>query len=152
MKLILAVLIVVIFISSCNQPSPQAGISKAPVDSLILEWENSWNKHDSAGVRNSFLPDALLIDDNLIATGSEELSDKWIHPNITVVNNLKTTRLQDWSTNDRAGYTGKYELDVVVNDSVIAKPTGIFTVNWVKTDKGDWKINTAAIHSFSEQK
>ena len=152
MKLILTSLILGSIMSSCNQSSPKTDVSKAPIDSLISNWEKGWNKHDSAGVKGLFSSDALLIDDNLIAANTEDISNKWIHPNINVVNNLKTTKLQDWSTNDRAGYTGKYELEVVVKDSVIASPKGVFTVNWSKTDKGDWKISTANIHSFAAHK
>lgn len=117
-----------------------------------MNWENNWNRHDSAGIRDLFVSDALLIDDNLIATGAEALSANWIHPNHKVVNNLTSVKLQEWSTNDRAGYTGKYGLSVIVNDSVIARPVGIFTVNWKKTEKGDWKITTAHIHSIVEKK
>jgi len=103
-------------------------------------------------VRNLFTEDALLIDDDFIAVNADEFSANWIHPNIKLVTNLSTTKLQDWSTGDRAGYTGKYELDVVVKDSVVAKGKGVFTVNWIKTGKGDWKITTADIHSFAERK
>lgn len=148
MKTLVSFILFGSLISSCNQSSP-AAFSKAPIDSLILNWEKSWNKHDSVGVRNLFISDALLIDDNLLAMNAQELSDKWIHPNINVVNNLTSTKVQDWSSSDKASYTGKYTLDVVVNDSIVAHPTGVYTVNWTKTEKGDWKIITAHIHSFS---
>jgi len=152
MKLFLISLITVVLVTSCNQPSEQRYVSKAPVDSLITNWENGWNKHDSAAVSNLFSSDALLIDDNLIAMNVEELSSKWIHSNIRIVSNLKSTKLQSWSTSDKAGYTGKYELDVIVNDSVVAKPKGVFTLNWSKTAAGDWKVSTAHIHSFMDRK
>jgi len=152
MKKILISFIAAGMLISCKQPSPDATIIKAPIDSLIANWSNSWNNHDSAGVRNLFVADALLTDDKLIAMNAAEFSAKWISPNIHVVNNFKTSKLQDWSSNDRAGYTGTYDLDVVVKNSVIAKPKGVFTVNWVKTDNGEWKITTAIIYSFNEQK
>lgn len=152
MKKIFALLLLIGIFSSCKQPSPETVIVKAPVDSLISNWNNSWNTHDSAAVRNLFTTDALLIDNNFIALNADEFSNEWIHPNIKLVTNLTTTKLQDWSTNDRAGYTGNYELDVVVKDSVVAKGKGVFTVNWIKTEKGDWKITTANIHSFVEKK
>jgi len=65
-----------------------------------------------------------------------------------MVKHFKSTTLQEWSGNDRAGYTGKYQFDAVVNDSVVAKASGVYTVNWIKTDKGDWKITTADIHAI----
>jgi ketosteroid isomerase-like protein len=149
MKKFLSILFVSGIIFSCKQTSATS-IVNAPVDSLIASWGNSWNHHDSAGGRNLF-GDALLIDDDLIAHNPKEISAKWIHPNINVVSNLKSEKLQDWSANDRAGYTGTYEFDAVVNDSVVAKPKGVFTLNWAKTEKGDWKITTATIHSFKEK-
>lgn len=152
MKKILMALLVTGTIVSCNQPSGNIIVQKAPIDSLIINWNNSWNNHDSAAVRNLFAADALLIDDNLIAMNANELSAKWISPNINAVNNLKATQLQEWETNERAGYTGKYQFDVLVKDSLIAQPRGVFTVNWKKTDNGDWKIMTATIHSFIEKK
>ena len=150
MKKILTALILTGILFSCKQPSTV--VVKAPIDSLIANWNSSWNNHDSTGVSNFFAADVLLIDDNLIATNAEEVAAKWIQPNINVVSNFKTIKLQDWSTNERAGYTGKYESDVVVKDSVIAKPKGVFTVNWIKRNKGDWKITTADIHAFVEKR
>jgi len=148
MKKILFALFASSMFISCKQPAAVIPTVKAPIDSLVNNWSNSWNNHDSAAVRNMFTADALLIDDNLVAVNANEMSAKWISPNINVVNHLKSSELQQWSTNDRAGYTGKYEFDVLVKDSVVAKPTGVFTITWIKGNKADWKITTAVIHSF----
>ncbi len=152
MKKNLTILLVAGMIFSCKQPSATANISNnAPIDSLIARWNDSWNQHDSAAVRNLF-GNALLIDDDLIAYNQDEIAAKWIHPNINVVTNFKANKLQDWSTNERAGYTGIYEFNAVVNDSVVAKPRGVFTLNWAKTETGDWKVTTATIHSLKGKK
>ena len=137
---------------SCTRPTAESAVTKAPIDSLITNWGNSWNNHDSAAVSNLFTANALLIDDNFIGTTTNEIATKWIHPGIKMVNHFKSSTLQEWSGTDRAGYTGKYEFDVIVNDSVVAKPSGVYTVNWIKTDKGDWKITTADIHSIPIKK
>ena len=152
MKKIPLLLLVIITIFSCNETPTKATDKsvKAPIDSLISNWENNWNKHDSAGVRNMFLVDAVLVDDNLVTVNADAISEKWLHPYINVVNNVKSTKLQEWSEGNRASYTGKYALDVVIKDSVIARPEGVFTVNWLKTEKGDWKISSAIIHSFKK--
>ena len=152
MKQITAVLILAFTIFSCKQAeiNTRNNNVKAPVDSLITNWENSWNKHDSAGVRNMFVADAILVDDNLVTKNAAEFSEKWIHPSINILNNLTSTKLQEWSEGNRAGYTGKYKLEVVIKDSVVAKPEGIYSVNWLKTEKGDWKITSAVIHSFKK--
>jgi hypothetical protein len=148
MKIFFIAFILTAILVSCKQQSSETIIAKAPVDSLIRNWSNSWNNHDSAGVRNLFVADALLIDNNLIASNMQETSDKWIQPNINAVQNFKTSTLQQWSTSDRAGYTGNYEFDYALNDSEMAKAKGVFTVNWIKTTKGEWKITIADIHSI----
>lgn len=149
-KYILPVIVVIII--SCNQPATKMVVAKAPVDSLIANWGNSWSNHDSAAVSNLFTADALLIDDNFIGTSTNEIATQWISPNINIVSHFKSTKIQEWSGADRAGYTGKYQFDAIVHDSVVAKPTGVYTVNWIKTDQGDWKITTADIHSITEKK
>jgi len=148
MKKALSLSIVAVILFSCSQPTTQSVVAKAPVDSLIANWGNSWNNHDSAAVSNLFTADALLIDDDFIGTTTNEIATQWISPNINMVKHFKSTTLQEWSGNDRAGYTGKYQFDAVVNDSVVAKASGVYTVNWIKTDKGDWKITTADIHAI----
>ena len=152
MKKLLSALIVTAMIFSCNQPSPTIKNVPAPVDSLISNWTNAWNNHDSVGVIKLFINDALLIDDNLVVNKTSDMATKWIHPNIKVVSRLKTNKLQEWSAANRAGYTGKYEFDVVVNDSVVARPQGVFTVNWIADEYGEWKVSVAHIHSFEEKK
>lgn len=152
MKNILFTLIVAGMLFSCKQPSSETAFVAAPVDSLIANWGKSWNNQDSAAVRNLFTDDALLTDDKLIATNIGEISAKMISPNIHVVSNFKTSKLQDWSTADRAGYTGTYELDVLVNKAIVATPKGVFTLNWIKTATGVWEITTATIYSFAEKK
>lgn len=137
---------------SCQPSISNAKIVKAPIDSLITNWNDGWNNHDSVSVINMFVEDAVLTDDNIIATNAEEIAAKMVHPYINVVNNLKTTKLQEWSTNERAGYTGTYEFEVIVEGNVVAKPKGVFTFNWIKTDNADWKITTAVLYSFAEQK
>jgi ketosteroid isomerase-like protein len=152
MKKILLSFVLAGLLFSCKQPSSDIAVVSAPVDSLINNWGISWNNHDSAAVRNMFASDALLTDDLVIASGTDEISAKMISPYIRSVSNFKASKLQEWSTNERAGYTGRYEFDAVVNNSVVAKPQGVFSVNWIKTESGEWKITTAVIYSFVEQK
>ena len=134
---------------SCKQPDKAVVVTKAPIDSLINQWNLSWNKHDSTGVRNMFANDALLIDDNLIVTSADEISEKWIHPNINVVNNFKSDKIKDWSDVNFAGYTGKYEFEAIVDSTVVASPKGVFTFEWEKNLNGEWKIVVAHIHALT---
>lgn len=152
MKKILYSLLVTGMLFSCTQPSSEVSTTSAPIDSLVANWGIGWNNHDSAMVRNLFTEDALLTDDQLIAAGIDEIATKMISPNIRVVSNFTSAKLQDWSDGNRAGYTGTYEIDIVILEEVVARPKGVFTVNWIKTDSGEWKITTATIYSFPEKK
>ncbi len=151
MKKILLLFVMAGLLFSCQQPSSDIAIVSAPVDSLINNWSISWNNHDSVAVRNMFTSDALLTDDGVIASGADEIAAKMISPYIRSVSNFKASKLQDWSTNERASYTGRYVFDAVVNNSVVARPQGVFSVNWIKTENGAWKITTAVIYSFVEK-
>ncbi len=152
MRKIFLTLMVTATLFSCNQPPQETNATKAPIDSFIANWSTAWSNHDSTRVVDFFADDALLTDDNLLVNNKEAIAKKWIHPNINVVNNFKASKLQEWSTNERAGYTGTYEFDVKINDSIVAKPKGIFTFNWIKGSNDNWKITTATIHSFNEKK
>ncbi|MFH1121234.1 MAG: DUF4440 domain-containing protein [Bacteroidota bacterium] len=152
MKKMLFSLIAAGMLFSCNRPSTETKDTKPPIDSLVANWANGWNSHDSAAVRNLFEDDALLTDDQLIANGIDEIAAKMISPHIHLVHNFTSSKLQEWVSGDRAGYSGTYEIEIVINEEVVAKPKGVFTVNWRKTGTGEWKINTAIIYSFAEQK
>jgi len=148
MKKILIPLILAGMLISCNSKSVKTSNEKAPVDNLIASFCNGWNNHDSIAVRNLFLDDALLIDDNILAANGKELSMKWIKPNMPYIKSITPSKLQEWSSGDRAGYTGTYKMVYLNKNSVLAYSNGLFTVNWLKTNNGDWKITTTHIHSL----
>ncbi len=134
---------------ACNQKSPIAtAVIPSPTDSLVNSWNKAWNDHDSATIRNHFDTDAIVTDDAIVAKNTDEISSKWVGPYHNLTNNMKTEKIQEWASADRAGYTGLYSFTVNQNDSVIANPKGIITLNWKKSDKGDWKITTAHIHEI----
>jgi len=145
-KIFYVLLIVSLF--SCAPNKEQMKEMKAPIDDLIQNWVDNWNNHDSVAVRNMFLEDAILIENKIICKNADEFSEKWIHPNIHGVHGLETFKLQKWSTTDRAGYVGTYQVKVV-HDTVSIYTKGAFTVNWVKTEQNEWKINAAVIHAFN---
>ncbi len=150
-KNLLPIILLAGILFSCTQPSSKETQAVAPVDSLVANWNYYWNNHDSSGIRNLFAEEVVLTDDHLIATNIDEISAKMISPNFRLINNLQSSVLQQWSTAERAGYTGTYSLDVKVNDSIVASAKGVFTLNWVKTGNGEWKISTAVIYSHPEK-
>ena len=137
---------------SWDTPFTKTESVKAPIDSLVANWCTSMNNHDSIAVRKQFDPDAILIDEKVIASNAEEISAKWIHPSIRWIGDVKHKKLQEWSTNDRAGYTGKYSIHYYRKNDTPITTTGIFTLNWIKTAKGEWKVTTALIHAMEQTK
>ena len=147
MKKVLLALFVAGILFSCKKTTTKvAAVVKAPIDSLIDNYNKAWNTHDSAAIRNLFANDALLIDDGLIAKNGDEISTKWIHPVYKAVSNVTSSKLQEWSSNDRAGFTGLWTIELKMPKTIM-KVNGTYTVIWMKNDKGEWKITTADLHS-----
>ena len=141
--------IVVASLFACGKKSPPlTEVIPSPTDSLMNVWNKAWSDHDSAAIRGQFDNDAIVTDDAVVAKNTEEISAKWIGPYHTLTNGMVTKKIQEWSTVDRAGYTGNYEFSVMKADSIVAKPKGIITLNWKKSDKGEWKVTTAHIHEI----
>jgi ketosteroid isomerase-like protein len=138
-------------LTSCTRPTQTATTQLSPVDTLIGAWVINWNNHDSIAIKNMFDPDVILIDDNMIAKGQNEVVSKLIRPNLNVINNIKAEKINEWVSDDRACYTGTYGLDVIVHDSLIDQPRGFWTVIWKKNDKDEWKICNVHINSTTIQ-
>jgi ketosteroid isomerase-like protein len=152
MKKVLLTLFVAGILFSCKKPTTNiVAVVKAPIDSLIDNYNKAWNTHDSTAIRNLFADDALLIDDELIAKNGDEISSKWIHPVYKVVNNVTSSKLQEWTSNDRAGFSGLWTIQLKMKKKVM-KVKGAYTVIWMKNDKGQWKIATADLHTIIPRK
>ena len=149
-NILFIVLITGCFFSCISQKSTSSKSSVVEVGSLIKDFEYAWNTNDSTIISNLFALDVFLLDRPLLVTNSQELAEKWVGPFYKCVKNMRTEKLQEWSTTDRAGYTGYYTLDIVVDGAVVYSPKGICTLNWVKNDKGEWKITTANMNSVDE--
>ena len=152
MKKILFTLFVAGILFSCKQPTTKVvAVTKAPIDSLIDNYNKAWNTNDSAAIRNLFADDALMIDDELMAKSGDEISTKWIHPVYKAVSNVTSSKLQEWTSNDRAGFTGLWTIQLKMKKKVM-KLKGAYTIIWMKNDKGQWKIATADLHSIMPTK
>ena len=148
MKNFLISLVVAGLLVSCNSNSvTTTSTEKAPVDKLVANFCDGWNNHDSTGVKNQFLDDAILIDDHILTSSIAEMSSKWIRPNMPHIKSITPTKLQEWSTGDRAGYTGTYKMVFIKPKGDLGNSNGLLTVNWLKTAQGEWKITNAHIHS-----
>jgi len=57
---------------ACQIPSNKVTV-ESPVDSLVTNWANNWNNHDSLALINMFASDVVVFDNNLVMKNSEEL-------------------------------------------------------------------------------
>jgi ketosteroid isomerase-like protein len=145
--------LIILFIATCLMPACQKQQIKShiesPVDSLISIWNNAWNNHDSLAVTNMFEPNGILIAGNAITRNHNELL-KMISPGMTSLSKLKSEKILEWSTADRAGLAELWEYDEIVNDSLKSHLKGAATFNWRKTENGEWKLTNVQIHNFTK--
>ena len=119
------------------------------VDSLASEWAINWNNHDSIALMQMFDEDAVLFDNNIVTRNPEELKTKLILPYYNILNDMKITILDEWVTNGRAGLSGTWTVDIMVNDTESIPSSGAFTCVWKKLESGEWKVTNAHIHDFT---
>ena len=150
MKSIIILLLTVLSFNACKPTVTPTAVIPSPTDSLMNVWNKAWSDHDSTAIRSLFDADAIVTDDDIVAKNPDEISTKWIGPYHNLTNNMTTEKLQEWASIDRAGYTGTYEFTLNQKDTVVIKPKGIITLNWKKSDKGDWKVTTAHIHELKK--
>jgi ketosteroid isomerase-like protein len=154
MKKTIMLLFVIGIFFSCNRSTVNKPViaQAAPVDSLIDNWNKSWNNHDSTAISNLFDAEVLVIDGQLIVKTPEELATKFIKPFYKMMSNIKTTKLQEWSCIDKAGYTGLWDAKVPSKNKKTMKESGVLTITWKRNDKAEWKITLANLHSFPVKK
>ncbi len=149
MKNLLILIFLTCLFTACQNPTNNV-TNESPVDSLISTWNNAWNNHDSLAVMNLFEPTGILFAGNTVTRNQDELL-KMISPGMKSLNNLKSEKVLEWSTSDRAGLAELWEYDEIVNDSLISHPKGAATFNWRKTENGEWKLSNVHINNFIEQ-
>ena len=149
MKKYYCVLILASLLMGCQTQVEDAPIN-SPVDSLAIEWASNWNNHDSTALIQMFSADAVLFDNNIMTRNLEELKTKLILPYHNILDDMKITILHEWVTTDRAGLSGTWTVNIIVNDSTLRPTKGAFTCVWKKSESGDWKVTNAHIHDFTK--
>jgi ketosteroid isomerase-like protein len=95
-------------------------------------------------------PNVVLFDNNIVAENSEELLVKLIRPYLNNMKNMRHEIIQEWATNDRAGVSGTWTVDINVRDTAFVPYTGAFTYIWKKSKQGEWKVTNAHISDFTK--
>ena len=148
MKNLLILIMAVCLLSGCQKPSDKVAI-ESPVDSLIENWENAWNKNDLSTIENMFEPDAVYISDNEVLRNYDEIS-RHIRSSEITLNNLKAEKIKEWITSDIAGSIGLWQSDFMLNDSLIFSGKGAYTLIWRKNKNDEWKVSAFYGNTFTE--
>lgn len=148
MKKFFLVPVSVCIIMACQHQDPDL-IIDSPVDSLVLNWARNWNNHDSVALMQMFDEDAVLFDNNIVTSSPEELQAKLIRPYHNILSDMNIEKIQEWVTEDRAGFSGTWTVNIIVNDSTLRPAKGAFTCVWKKSGSGEWKVTNAHISDFT---
>jgi len=148
MKNLLILIMAVGLLSGCQKPSDIVAI-ESPVDSLIENWNNAWNKNDLSTIENMFEQDAVYIIDTEVSRNYDEIS-RYIRSSDITINNLKTEKIKEWVTSEIAGSIGLWQGDYMLNDSLIFSGKGAFTLIWKKNKNDEWKVSAFYGNTFTE--
>ncbi|MFH1121648.1 MAG: nuclear transport factor 2 family protein [Bacteroidota bacterium] len=112
--------------SSCRQ-APSATPELQSTDSLAQLWVDVWNAGDIDAITASFAEDALVVTDTAY-TGIEDLKAGFILPAAPMLRNLSCKKLSELTGDNMAYQSGSYKHEWVVNDTVIGKAAGYYTL------------------------
>ncbi len=157
MRSIILLMLTFAIIPSCSHPDNNVAATQneilgvnntkdVSVNELVDGWNSAWNLHDSVAIIKFFEPGAVLIHDTMTAVDFKEISDKFIHPNYKIIHNLKTHELKSWQSGDRAGYSGGFKLDIIIDEKLITSSEGFISINWIKSNDG-WKATVVHINT-----
>lgn len=147
---VLSLITVVSFlISGCNASSNheaghngnQTAAATISTDSLINNWNQGWNNHDSKALTNSFTDNSVVVfSSKKKFIGANDIMNNWINKNLPSVKNLKTEKISASASSDMAFFNGTYTLDITRNDSLVGNDAGCFTIIWKQQQPNDWKV------------
>ncbi len=127
--------------SESNTNEAHASATTISTDSLINNWNQGWNTHDSTAIGNLFTDNSVVVfSSKKRFTGANDIMNNWINKNLPSVKNLKTEKISASASSDMAFFNGTYTLDITRNDSVVGNDAGCFTIIWKQQQPKDWKI------------
>ena len=141
---------------TCQSPtettSPVLEETPVSVDSLMENWNEAWNTHDSSTVANFFHEQSVVIfSSSYQMVGQDSIVKNWVRQSLPTVSNLKTLKISSGSGADLAYYSGTYSLNFTQGDSVQDTDTGIFTAVWKLQPDQSWKVENMIFGAVSNQ-
>ena len=147
-------IIIPLVLISCGQPSeqsPQKTEANSPVnvESLNTLFLNGWNQKDSAAIMRTLAPDAVVMNDSLIHTGTEGIAKNWVSGGVKVLSNIKTTSSVKGTSGDLAYDGGTYSLDLTIPNGPVLKERGNYSLVWEKQTDGQWLLTLVHIEDVT---
>ncbi len=153
MKQLILILTVLVFVC-CEQPSEKAhqeaaGHTSVNVDSLNALFLAGWNLKDSALVMHTLAPDAVVMNDSMIHTGTEAIAKNWVSGGVKVLSNIKTSSSIKGTSDNIAYEGGTYSLDLTIPNGPILKEKGNYSLVWKKQSDGQWLLTLVHIEDVT---
>jgi ketosteroid isomerase-like protein len=131
-------------IVSCKQEQTnlvnETSITVSP-DSLINQWNSTWNQHDSTAVLDLFTEQSsVILSYNKKLKGLDSINALWLRSTLPVLLNLKTENFTSSSGAEFAYYSGNYSADDTRIESKNGKQYGCFTMIWKLHSDKTWKV------------
>ena len=131
-----------IFLCACTNKADNKTVAATTIsaDSMIIVWNNAWNKDDSLAISDMFTDQSVFLSGTRKIIGTDSIMKKWVNKQLPKISNLSTEKITSGATNNMVFYTGFYTLDLTTNDSITGKADGNFSAIWKKQDDNAWKI------------
>ena len=138
----------------CGQPSQQAKEESVTnkhvnVDSLKALFLAGWNNKDSTAIMRTLAPDAVVMNDSLIHTGTEAIAKNWVSGGVKVLSNINTTSSVKGNSGNLAYDGGTYSLDLTIPNGPILKERGNYSLVWSKQTDGLWLLSLVHIEDVT---
>jgi ketosteroid isomerase-like protein len=152
---LLAVLaVMVIACADETQTGPAVETTLEPVvspDSLVQAWNRAWNEKDTAAIAKSFSENSVVLSGDWMQKGKDSIMQKWVHENLPVSSNLRTTHIADGTSVEMALYSGFYTIDVAPEGCEPFTEVGNFTAIWKKYEDRTWKLDMFDVEEIEEK-
>ncbi len=153
MKSLIAITATLIF-ASCGQPSQQSqqenfAKTSINVDSLNALFLAGWNLKDSAAIMHTLAPDAVVMNDSMIYTGTEAIAKNWVSGGVKVLSNIKTISSIKGASDNLAYDGGTYSLDLTIPNGPVLKEKGNYSLVWTKQADGQWLLTLVHIEDVT---
>jgi len=132
-----------------NKTESTSSVSGVNVDSLNAVFLAGWNKADSASIMATLAPNAVVMNDSLIHTGTAAIATNWVSGGVKVLSNIVTTSVIRESSGNLAYDAGTYTLDLTIPNGPVLKERGNYNLIWTKQTNNQWLLTLVHIEDVS---